>query len=169
MKKLLRLFIIANLFLHAHHASAAEPLPLNCPQTLTCHSAPGHPRIAGPFYYSNIECVIDADNELMWKYFKINDNYEPNTMLISKDWVTLSFAGAFIPAPRQTTAALDRPRCLYGIYDPYIPYFVSIMRSVNKKFLPAKNSSWHAIQDQNSQTLLVCDDKTANHCSILIE
>jgi hypothetical protein len=167
MKNLLKIIACAILFFNA--CEAAEALPLNCPQTITCHSAPGHVRVAGPFYYSDVECKIDSDNKLMWENFKINDNFEPSTILKSKDWVTLSFAGAFIPAQTSVMASLDRPRCLYGVYDPYIPHYVSAMRSVNKHFLPAKNSNWHEIKDQYDKSLLVCDDRTASNCGMLLE
>jgi hypothetical protein len=148
--------------------ASADQQPLSCPQTITCHYAPNHERVSGPFYYSATECKIDDDNAEMWKNFKINDNYVPSTVLTSKDWVTLSFAGAFIQKPGQFSD-LGRPRCLYGVYDPYVPFYVSTMRAVNKKFLPAKDSSWQGVTDQYDKPLLVCDDKIASHCGMVLE
>ena len=150
------------------NVSSGETLALTCPQIITCHHAPNHVRVTGPFYYSATECKIDASNAEMWKNFKINDNFTPSTILTSTEWVTLSFSGAFIQKPGEFSD-LGRPRCLYGIYDPYIPYFVSAMRAVSKTFLPAKDSSWHQVTDQYGKHLLVCDDKIASRCGIILE
>lgn len=150
------------------NVASGETQTLDCPQTITCHYAPNHERIAGPFYYSATECKIDINNAEMWKNFKINDNFTPSTILTSTKWVTLSFAGAFIQKPGEFSD-MGRPRCLYGIYDPYVPYFVSAMRAVSKKFLPAKNSNWHEVTNQYGKPLLVCDDKTSSHCGIILE
>ena len=106
---------------------------------------------------------------MLWENFKINDNFTPSTILTSREWVTLSFAGGFIPLDGDHEDNLNRPRCLYGVYNPYIPHYVSAMRSVQKKFHPAENSAWHEIKDQYGKTLLVCDDKLASRCGMVIE
>jgi hypothetical protein len=142
---------------------------LTCPQTLTCRYAPDRVKEPGPFYHSPVECIIDKDNKTMWENFKVNDNFTPSTVLTNTEWVTLSFTGGYIPADTEQENILSRPRCLYGIYNPYIPYFVSTMRSSNKKFHPAEKSRWHQIQDQYGKSLLICDNKDASHCGMILE
>jgi hypothetical protein len=139
---------------------------MNCPETLTCHANP----YSGDAIHAGVECKSTAETEVLWKFYKINENYTPST-LIDRDpdhWTMLPFSGAFLPAEKHHTSNIDRPRCSYGIYDPYVPYFVSVTSMTGRAYTPLAGDDWHLIKDQYHHDLYVCES-TATHCKIKIE
>jgi hypothetical protein len=141
-------------------------LVMNCPETLTCHANPYN----NTAIHAGVVCRVTPENEVLWKYYKINENFTPSTLIDHNPdlWTTLHFSGAFLPAQRHHTSTIDRPRCSYGIYDPYVPYFVSVMSVTGNAYTPLAGDDWHLVKDQYQHDLYVCESK-ATRCKIKIE
>ncbi len=170
MKKLLLLLIllISNGVIYV---AQAEVVHVAFPKNITCRNNPGRTHRPGPFYYSSIECQITTDNQQFWKYFKINDNYEAVSLLPdNKKWVTLNFKGSFLPITGIASSPVDRARVMYGLYNPYIPYYVSLISMTANLYSPNRSladSKWKKIFDQSHHPLYACDADTVN-CDVNI-
>ncbi len=134
----------------------ADTVAVQCPATVTCRYNTGG--------FVAQECQPDNSTLNFWTYFKINGNEPPTTSLPQNrdgvdpgPWVRVAFSEVILPYDQTSNPNTDRPRCLYGAADPFIPDFVSLMAKVpTLAAVPENPSTWQKIVDQYNDPLYVC-------------